>query len=102
MYVHIYPEYWADLDAASFRIRGQTYNQDRVKTASAPSLFKLIAIDVFDCPEPTFNIASHPNNRLFIARLFSLSFIIFMLTLLLMFLVGLHFCVRFDFVTPSL
>eukprot|EP00596_Hydrurales_sp_CCMP1899_P010073 CAMPEP_0119044170 /NCGR_PEP_ID=MMETSP1177-20130426/29212_1 /TAXON_ID=2985 /ORGANISM="Ochromonas sp, Strain CCMP1899" /LENGTH=580 /DNA_ID=CAMNT_0007013793 /DNA_START=607 /DNA_END=2349 /DNA_ORIENTATION=+ len=57
------PEYWADLDAASFRIRGQTYNQDRVKAASAPSLFKLIAIDVFDCPEPTFNIASHPNNR---------------------------------------
>jgi hypothetical protein len=39
-------EYWSDIDASSFRIRGRTYNQDKVKAASAPSIFKLIAIDV--------------------------------------------------------
>ena len=39
-------EYWSDIDASSFRIRGHTYNQDKVKAASAPSMFRLIAIDV--------------------------------------------------------
>ena len=39
-------EYWSDIDASSFRIRGRTYNQDKVKAVSAPSIFKLIAIDV--------------------------------------------------------
>ena len=40
------PESWSDIDASTFRIRGRTYNQDKVKAASAPSIFKLIAIDV--------------------------------------------------------
>ena len=40
------PEYWSDVDASTFRIRGNTYNLDKVKAPSAPSIFKLIAIDV--------------------------------------------------------
>jgi nitrate reductase NapE component len=60
-------EYYTDIDASTFRIRGLTYNDDKVKAASAPSMFKLIAIDVFDVPEPTFNVASHPRNRVHLA-----------------------------------
>lgn len=30
---------------------------------SEPSLFKLVAVDVFEVPEPTRNIASNPKNR---------------------------------------
>jgi hypothetical protein len=61
-------EYWSDIDASTFRVRGQTYNQDKNKIASAPSLFKLIAIDILETPEPMFNIASHPNNRVALAK----------------------------------
>ena len=56
------------MDASSFRIRGKTYNIDKVKSNSAPSLFKLIAIDLFEVPEPTFNIAAHPQNRVTLAQ----------------------------------
>jgi Protein ENHANCED DISEASE RESISTANCE 2, C-terminal len=39
-------EYWADLDASTFRVRGKKYIDDKVKVVPAPSIFKLIAIDV--------------------------------------------------------
>ena len=39
-------EYWADLDASTFRIRGKSYNEDRIKVTATPAVFKLIAIDV--------------------------------------------------------
>mmetsp|Transcript_20104 Transcript_20104/g.19407 ORF Transcript_20104/g.19407 Transcript_20104/m.19407 type:complete len:727 (+) Transcript_20104:190-2370(+) len=61
------PEYYTDINASTFRIRGLTYNDDKVKAASAQSMFKLIAIDIFDVPEPTFNVASHPRNRVNLA-----------------------------------
>ena len=41
-------EYWNDIDATTFRIRGKNYIADRVKVTSAPAVFKLIAIDVSD------------------------------------------------------
>lgn len=41
-------EYWNNIDATTFRIRGKNYIADRVKVASAPAVFKLIAIDVSD------------------------------------------------------
>ena len=41
-------EYWNNIDATTFRIRGKSYIADRVKVASAPAVFKLIAIDVSD------------------------------------------------------
>jgi hypothetical protein len=59
---------WANADASTFRVRGASYNQDKVKVPSAPSLFKLLAIDLFEVPEATRNIASHPNNRVFLAN----------------------------------
>eukprot|EP01041_Mallomonas_annulata_P010075 gene10075-20994_t len=58
-------EMWSEPDAASFKIRGKTYNQDKVKASSAPSLFKLLAIDLFETEGNIFNIASHPKNRVF-------------------------------------
>lgn len=59
------PTMWTESDASTFRVRGATYHMDRVKISSGPSLFKLIAIDLFEVSEPTKNIASHPKNRVF-------------------------------------
>lgn len=39
-------EYWNDIDASTFRIRGRKYIDDKVKIVSAPAVFKLLAIDV--------------------------------------------------------
>lgn len=61
------PSMYAEPDAASFRVRGATYNTDKLKCSSAPSLFKLITIDLFEVPETTHNIASHPRNRVHLA-----------------------------------
>lgn len=62
------PSMWTEPDASTFRVRGETYNTDKVKKNSAPSLFKLIAIDLFEVSEPTPNIASHPKNRVCLAH----------------------------------
>ena len=48
---------WSDIEATDFKIRGKTYNDDKIKVSSEPSLFKLIAVDVFEVPEPTPNIS---------------------------------------------
>lgn len=64
----ILPSYmFAEPDAASFKVRGRSYNSDKVKTSSAPSLFKLACIDFFEVPEPTPNISAHPRNRVAMA-----------------------------------
>jgi hypothetical protein len=51
-------EYWNNIDATTFRIRGKSYIADRVKVASAPAVFKLIAIDVSD-ENPSSHLASY-------------------------------------------
>lgn len=61
------PEMWGEPDASTFKIRGSSYMQDKVKASSAPSLFKLVAVDVFEVPEATHNIAAHPRNRVSLA-----------------------------------
>lgn len=61
------PEVWRDIDATNFKVRGPTYNVDKVKTISAPSLLKLIAIDLYEVPEPTQNVCAHPRNRVNLA-----------------------------------
>ncbi len=61
------PEVWSDIDGSTFRVRGATYNVDRVKSTSPPSLFKLLAVDLFDVSEPTHNISSNPKNRVALA-----------------------------------
>lgn len=58
-------EMWSEPDPSTFRLRGSTYNQDKVKVASAPSMFKLLAVDLLEVPDTTRNIASHPRNRVF-------------------------------------
>ena len=61
------PDVWSDVDASTFRVRGPTYNIDKVKTPSAPNLFKLLAVDLFEVPEPTQNICANPRNRVNLA-----------------------------------
>jgi hypothetical protein len=36
-----------------------------VKASSAEPVFKLLGVDLFDVPDTTRNIASHPRNRVF-------------------------------------
>lgn len=62
------PEMWGEPDLVTFRLRGKTYNQDKQKVLSAPPLFKLVAVDVFEVPEPTRNIAANPKNRVYLAN----------------------------------
>eukprot|EP01038_Epipyxis_sp_PR26KG_P016207 gene16207-22043_t len=59
------PEMWGESDSSTFKVRAETYNTDKVKISSAPSLFKLIAIDLFEVPEATHNISAHPRNRVY-------------------------------------
>jgi len=61
-------EMWGESDASTFRVRGLTYLQDKVKTNSMPSLFKLVAVDVFEVPEATHNISANPKNRVYLAH----------------------------------
>lgn len=59
------PEMWGEPDASTFRIRGKTYVQDKVKENSRPALFKLLACDLYETEGNIRNIASHPKNRVF-------------------------------------
>jgi hypothetical protein len=59
---------WSEPDACTFRVRGKSYPQDKIKVLSAQSLFKLVAVDVFEVPEPTRNIAANPKNRVYLAQ----------------------------------
>lgn len=61
------PSMWRESDASTFRVRGPQYHIDKLKKNSDPSLFKLVAIDLFEVNEPTPNIASHPKNRVHLA-----------------------------------
>eukprot|EP00981_Chlorochromonas_danica_P000979 scaffold233_cov174-Ochromonas_danica.AAC.19 len=58
---------WAESDASTFKVRGPTYNIDKVKVTSAPAMFKLLAADLYEVPESTKNIAAHPRNRVHLA-----------------------------------
>lgn len=60
--------FWGPIDPTTFRIRSKTYNADKVKEPSAPSVFKLICIDLFETAEPIRNIAADPKNRVYLAH----------------------------------
>ena len=62
------PKFTAVPDHASFRVRGKSYMVDKIKTNSAASIFELVAVDLFEVPEPTTNIAAHPRNRVAMAH----------------------------------
>lgn len=49
----------------SFRVRGATYKEDNIKVVSAPYMFRLVCCDLFEVPGPTYNICSHPKNRVY-------------------------------------
>eukprot|EP00606_Chrysophyceae_sp_TOSAG23-5_P001080 GSChrysophyteH2.ASY1.ANO1.1457.1 assembled CDS len=57
------PEMWGEPDASSFKVRGPDYLKSSAKIVSPPSLFKLIALDLFDTGETMKNICAHPRNR---------------------------------------
>ena len=62
------PDMWSESDATAFRVRGASYNLDKVKCYSAPSMFKLLAIDLFEAPElATLNVGANPKNRVALA-----------------------------------
>jgi hypothetical protein len=61
------PSMYTESDPTAFRVRGGTYNTDKLKVPSAKSLFKLVAIDIFEVPEATHNIAANPRNRVHLA-----------------------------------
>ncbi len=55
---------WAEPGGETFMVRGKNYLADKKKIASAPSLFKLLAVDLIETPEGSLqNIAAHPKNR---------------------------------------
>ncbi|CAM9172195.1 unnamed protein product [Heterosigma akashiwo] len=58
---------WAEPDGTTFTVRGASYLQDKIKVASPPSLFYLVAVDFFEVPKPRFHILSHPQNRVQLA-----------------------------------
>jgi len=59
---------WGEPDSTTFSVRGLTYMSDKVKVASADSLFCLVAVDFFELPTPMKHIVTHPQNRVQIAR----------------------------------
>jgi hypothetical protein len=59
---------WQESDASTFKVRSETYNTDKVKCNSAKAVFRPIAIDFYEVPEPTHNISSHPKNRVNLAH----------------------------------
>ena len=61
-------KYWCESDSSTFKLRGLTYNKDKVKVSSDKPVFKLIAADFFQTTEAVFNICSHPRNRVRLAK----------------------------------
>ena len=65
---HACPEgMYHEPDSSTFNLRGFHYMTNKTKVSSAPSIFKLIAIDVFDTGPPQRHICNHPKNRVFLA-----------------------------------
>ncbi|KAJ8598974.1 hypothetical protein CTAYLR_009266 [Chrysophaeum taylorii] len=51
---------WSEPDASFFRVRGETYLDDRVKVPSGASLFPLAGVDLFLTDVPQQHVARHP------------------------------------------
>lgn len=60
--------FWKPVDPSTFRVRGRTYNSDKVKEQSAANVFNLICVDLFETAEPVRNIAADPRNRVALAH----------------------------------
>lgn len=61
-------EKWAEPMANSFRVRGRTYRQDKLKINAGSSIGRLIAVDVVGVDEPLYSgFSVHPTERLQLA-----------------------------------
>ena len=61
-------QYWGPVDPNTFRVRGRSYNVDKVKETSGPNIFKLICVDLFETVDPIRNVAADPKNRVALAN----------------------------------
>lgn len=61
------PEVWGEIDYDSFKIRGASYLKDRCKITSAPAMFQLAAMDLYEVPEPMQHVCAKPGNRVYMA-----------------------------------
>ena len=62
------PEWWAEPDANSFRVRGKTYKVDSKKVNAGSSLFRLFATDIVETDVPIMaGMCSHPKERVQLA-----------------------------------
>ncbi|CAM9570680.1 unnamed protein product [Laminaria digitata] len=62
------PRRWTEAEGTDFMVRGASYLSSRVKVASAKQMFRLRAVDLFLLPGPATHLASHPRNRVQLAR----------------------------------
>lgn len=58
---------WAEPDANSFMVRGQSYLRDKKKVNAGKSIFRLDAIDFLETHEAIKGMCSHPKERVQIA-----------------------------------
>ena len=57
----------AEPNANSFRVRGKTYLQDRIKINAGKSIGRLLAADVVHVDKPCYHFSLHPPERLQVA-----------------------------------
>lgn len=65
-YTHksLHNRHWIDKDASIFSVRGKNYFNDKKKTQSQPSLFRLMTVDLFEVENPIMTgFCSHPGGR---------------------------------------
>jgi hypothetical protein len=56
---------WTEPPAETFQIRGKAYLQDRIKVNSAPSAFRLFAVDLVNTEAPLYSaMCAHPQERI--------------------------------------
>lgn len=53
---------WTEPDGTAMLVRGPDYLTDRRKIPSAPPVFRLVGVDLFECKEPQEHIAARPDN----------------------------------------
>jgi hypothetical protein len=63
-----YLDKWAEPDANSFRVRGNTYKIDRLKINAGQSIGRLVAVDIVQVDEPIYSgMATHHTERIQLA-----------------------------------
>lgn len=64
----IRPEWWAEPDANSFRVRGKNYKNDHKKVNAGRSLFRLLAAEIIETDVPIMTgLCLHPKERVQLA-----------------------------------